>query len=348
MRRNEISQASRKNRRRPEAVSKVVISQEDWPRIHTDNTDKENGKAFLSPFYPYKSVANFSCLFGMRILIVVFSLGLTAQAQIQPTPSPTPTPIVAPSPSLEKQFFKNILRDQKAIWTAPFELERKDAKWIVPAGIGFGALITTDRITGDEIGEFDRGLTTSRIVSYAGSTFGIGVVAGAFYVVGRKTNNSRARETGILSAQAAIDSLMVSSALKVASQRARPDAARERSEFFDGGTSFPSGHSIQAWSVATVIANEYRDNRKVQIAAYGIASTVSVARFTGGKHYISDVVVGSLLGYSIGRYVYRTHHRKEVDSAGEDDGPGVSKWPSITPRYNRRIGQYGVGLSWSF
>jgi membrane-associated phospholipid phosphatase len=247
---------------------------------------------------------------------------------------------------LERQFFRNILRDQKALWTSPFHVERSDAKWMVPAGIGMGALITTDRITGDEIAEFDRGVAASRIISYPGSTYGVGAVAAAFYLAGRKTGNARARETGILSAQAAVDSLIVSSALKVASQRARPAAQRERSEFFDGGSSFPSGHSIQAWAVAAVIANEYHDNRKVQIAAYGVASAVSVARFTGGKHYISDVVVGSALGYAIGRYVYRTHHRETLNST--EEGSEVSKWPRITPRYDRRARQYGLGLTWTF
>jgi hypothetical protein len=87
-----------------------------------------------------------------------------AQAQTPAAPSPSPT--LSPTPSLEREFFKNILRDQKAIWTSPFHLERKDVKWMIPAGIGMGALITTDRITGDEIAEFDRGARASRIISY--------------------------------------------------------------------------------------------------------------------------------------------------------------------------------------
>ena len=246
------------------------------------------------------------------VLVVMLATEFVAQAQTTVAPSPAPT--VAPARSLEREFFKNILRDQKAIWTSPFHLERKDAKWMIPAGIGMGALITTDRMTGDEIAEFDRGVTASRVISYAGSTSGLAAVAATFYIVGRRTNNVRARETGILSAEAALDSLIVGEALKGASQRARPDAVRERSEFFDGGTSFPSGHSIQAWSVATVIANEYHDNRKVQIASYGVASAVSVARFTAGKHYISDVVVGSALGYLIGRYVYHAHHSERAST----------------------------------
>jgi membrane-associated phospholipid phosphatase len=273
-------------------------------------------------------------------------MGFSAAAQTPPAPTPTPT--VSAKPSLESDFFKNILRDQKAIWTAPLQLERNDAKWMVPGGIGAMALFTTDRITGDEIAEFDSGVKTSRIVSYSGSIYGVGAVAATFYIVGRKTNNSRARETGILAAEAAIDGLIVSSALKVSTQRARPDAKRERSEFFDGGTSFPSGHSVQAWAVATVIANEYHDQRKVKVAAYGVASAVSLARFTSGKHYISDVLIGSLIGYGIGQYVYHTHHQKEVNSVDTEEGLTTSVWPEITPQYNRRMRQYGVALTWSF
>lgn len=275
---------------------------------------------------------------GMQVLGVILSVGFAAHAQ---TPSP--------NPSLESEFFKNILKDQKAIWTGPFRLERKDTKWLIAGGVGFGALITTDRITGDEIAEFDRGIKTSRIVSEAGSTYGVAAVAASLYIFGRSKGNTRARETGILAAQAAIDSVLVSSALKITSQRARPSAIRERSEFFDGGSSFPSGHSIQAWSVATVIAHEYHDNHKVQVAAYGLASVVSVARFTAGKHYISDVLVGSALGYAIGRYVYRAHHRDEDDSASDEKSESsASKWPQISPRYNRAAREFGVGLHWSF
>ena len=143
------------------------------------------------------------CLFGMVALELLLSTGFV-QGQI--TPKPSATPIASPTPSLERQFFKNILSDQKAIWTAPLSLQRDDAKWVVPAGVGTMALITTDRITGDKVADFGRLEKPSRIVSYAGSSYGVAAVAASFYFVGRKKNDDRARETGILSAQAFIDS----------------------------------------------------------------------------------------------------------------------------------------------
>jgi len=286
------------------------------------------------------------CLLGMIQFATVLLTGFAVQAQTTPTPSPTPA--VQATPSLEREFFKNILRDQKAIWTAPLHLQRADAKWMVPSGIGLMALITTDRMTGDEISEFHRQVKASKIISYPGSTYGVAAVAGTFYFVGRTKNNARARETGILSAEASVNSLLVVHALKGITQRARPQTGRDRSEFLDGGDSFPSGHSVQAWSVATIIANEYHDHRVVQVAAYGIASAVSVARFTVGKHYLSDVLVGSALGYGIGQYVYRAHHRKSSYSGEEHEGFRESRHFAIAPQYSRRARTYGLALTWSF
>ena len=283
------------------------------------------------------------CLFSLTLLAFVLSLAFAAQAQTQPS-----TPTASPTPSLEREFFKNVLTDQKAIWTAPFHLHRDDAKGMVPFGIGSMALITTDRITGDEMAEFDRQVKASRIFSYGGSTYGIGAVAATFYLVGRKTNNSRARETGLLSGEAVIDGLIVSNALKGITQRARPLTGIERSEFFDGGSSFPSGHSIQAWSVATIIANEYHHHRAVQVAGYAAATAVSLSRFSGHQHYLSDVLVGSALGYGIGQYVYHAHHRETSDSGDENEPLKASRWPAITPQYSHRARQYGAALTWSF
>ena len=252
--------------------------------------------------------------------------------------SPSPTPKPAATPTLERQFFKNILADQKAIWTSPFHLHGRDSRWVAPLALGTAALMTTDRSSGDEIGKFHKQLNTSRIVSYAGSTYGVGGVAAMFYLIGRAKHDDRARETGLLGAEVLIDSAIVVTALKEITQRARPLAGRERSEFFAGGSSFPSGHSIQVWSLATVIANEYHDRPLVQIGAYGIASAVSLARFTGHNHYLSDVLVGSAMGYGTGRYVYHAHHRKSSDSGGDEEEEShdrAKRWPLIVPQYDR-------------
>jgi membrane-associated phospholipid phosphatase len=289
-----------------------------------------------------------NCLFGMVFSAILFSAALGTQAQT-PLASPSPSPQPSATPTLEKEFLKNILHDQKAIWTSPFHLQGRDAVWLAPLGLGTAALIATDRRTGDEMAESHQQLNASRIISYAGSGYAVTGVAATFYLVGRATHNDRARETGLLGAEALIDSGIVVTVLKEITQRRRPTAAQGRSDFFDGGSSFPSGHSIAAWSLATVIANEYHDRPLVQIAAYGIAGAVGVARFTSLNHYLSDVLVGSAAGYGIGRYVYHTHHRKSNVSGGDEEESGKSRaWPLIAPQYDRHAREYGVALAWSF
>src|SRR5882762_2150543 len=285
----------------------------------------------------------------MVLSATLFSIALSAQAQT-PTASPSPTPQSSATPSLEKQFFKNVLHDQKAIWTSPFHLHGRDARWLAPLGVGTAAFIATDRGTGDEIAESHKQLNASRIVSYAGSGYGVGGIALTFYLFGRAKHDDRARETGLLGTEALIDSAIVVTALKEITQRSRPLSGKSRSDFFDGGSSFPSGHGIEAWSLATVIANEYHDHRLVQVAAYGIAGAVSLARFTGEKHYLSDVLVGSAMGYGIVRFFYHAHHRKTSSATSdEEESRGRSHaWPLIAPQYNRHAREYGAVLAWSF
>jgi membrane-associated phospholipid phosphatase len=273
--------------------------------------------------------------------------------QTQPQPAPKAQPSPSPTPAAQRSFFRNILRDQRAIWTSPFRMERGDAKWLVPLGLASAALFATDHRTASALvdsGDSQTRLRISRDVSYAGSLYATGGIAAAFYLAGRAGGNARARETGVLAAEALIDSHIVVEGLKAASLRNRPRFDDASGEFFDGGSSFPSGHATGAWSLATVVANEYKHQRFVQVAAYGLAAAVSVSRFTGEKHFLSDVLVGSAIGYGVGRYVYRTHHDASLDT-GEAAKPGSTHsklTPFISPRFSRAAHVYGLELAWNF
>src|SRR4029453_2834753 len=279
-------------------------------------------------------------------LLFVVVLSVVCEAQM-PGNSPQPTPQATPMPSLEKKFFNNILADQKAIWTSPFHVEGADTKWLIPLGISSPYFPATDIRTTHSLHDDETRLNISRDVSYLGSIYGASAIAGTFYLIGRKSGEARARETGILGGEALIDSLIVVTALKSVSQRKRPLSGGDAGEFWDGGHSFPSGHAITAWTLATVVANEYRDHRGVQISAYGLASLVSLARFTGQNHFLSDVLVGSALGYGIGRYVYSKHHDPALDGQGTRHAHS-KLLPLATPVYERSARTYGGALLWNF
>jgi membrane-associated phospholipid phosphatase len=274
-----------------------------------------------------------------------------AAAAAAPAPAPPPAVSVVPAqgkevPSLEQEFLKNFLRDQKAIWTSPYHVKEADAKWLVPLSAGTVAFVVSDRRIGDEFAESPQLIRIGNAVSYIGSGYTVGAATATFYLVGRFTGNPRARETGLLAAQALLDTAIVGGVIKVVTQRARPDAGLTRSEFFTAGSSFPSGHSLSIWSFATVVAHEYPDHRWIQITAYSTAMAVSAARVAAQRHYLSDVLVGGALGYAIGRYVYRTHQRLDRAGADSASASGLREWPSIAAHYGSAR-EYGVTFAWT-
>src|SRR5262249_14526305 len=117
---------------------------------------------------------------------------------------------------------------------------------------------------------------------------------------------AKAREIGVLGTESLLDSLIVAGVLKEITRRNRPDE-KNPGDFWGGGTSFPSGHAIQVWSIASLVAHEYKHQPIVGVVAYGLAATVSAARIAAQKHFASDVFVGGTIGWFIGRYVYNTH-----------------------------------------
>jgi membrane-associated phospholipid phosphatase len=114
----------------------------------------------------------------------------------------------------------------------------------------------------------------------------------------------------------------------------------QRGGFWKGGDSFPSGHATTSFAVATVFAYEYRDHIAVPITAYSLATLVAASRMSAQRHWVSDVFVGSSLGFLLGRFVYKQHHDPNL--------PG-----SPVQRQSRLVPQLGFGagtlnLSWKF
>ena len=65
--------------------------------------------------------------------------------------------------------------------------------------------------------------------------------------------------------------------------------------------SFPSGHSITAFAVATPLGLFYPP---LMLGLMVCAISVAISRILLGMHFLSDVVVGSLLGFWLGYSSY--------------------------------------------
>lgn len=213
---------------------------------------------------------------------------------------------------------KDFVGDQKGIWTSPGRLRFDDTEWLVPfAGITTGLFVTDRQVSGHLAADI-KTQQHYRTIATDGA-FALAGVGGGLALWSAFSHNEHQRETGFLSGEAAIDSLVVVEALKYGFQRQRPYEGNGAGHFFSGGTSFPSEHSAAAWSIAGIIAHEY-PGRLPRLFAYGLATAVSLARIRSRDHFPSDVLVGSGMGYLISQYVYSKHHDPEL---------GGAEWRSI-------------------
>lgn len=71
-----------------------------------------------------------------------------------------------------------------------------------------------------------------------------------------------------------------------------------------GGSSFPSGHTLEAFAVAMGISVMFTRKRYV-IPVFAWAMLVAYSRMALGVHYLSDVLAGIAIGVFIGWFVPR-------------------------------------------
>lgn len=218
------------------------------------------------------------------------------------------------------QCLKDVGHDQAGIWTSPLRISRRDAFWPVPFAAGTGVALHYDAQAQQELGIDKSRIDTSNTISAFGSPYATFGGAAALYFLGLGTHNDHLAETGRLGAEAVVDASLVGEALKLATNRERPNEGNGQGGFWPHGTrsyeldgSFPSGHAAASFALARVIASEY-SSKPVQVAAYAFALAISASRVTARQHFPSDVLVGGTFGYLIGGYVVRHHAAGKVDS----------------------------------
>ncbi len=213
-----------------------------------------------------------------------------------------------PSNSSNSKFLsrwvKRGLRDQADIYTSP--LHRSEMKWVIGLSVVTAGLIAIDKHAS---GALPRNPSSaSADISDVGLFASAGAV-GVLLVNGSTRGDSHAVETGVLGAEAMANSGVLYALLQLIAERERPLQGTGQGHFFQTSgldNSFPSGHTIFTWTAASTIAHEY-PKPWVEWLTYGTATAVSVTRFTSLQHFPSDVVVGSTLGFLIGRHIFHAH-----------------------------------------
>jgi membrane-associated phospholipid phosphatase len=255
------------------------------------------------------------------ILVVVSGLahGISAQTPPGAPPSQGPTDSASTPRNIArpvdwKLLIPNILSDQKHIWTFPLRIFQ-NGNWAPTIGV---LAVTAGLVAADPLDTpyFRRTTSFHGFNSvFSGNTMAVGTVLApvSLYVAGLIRKDSYAKDTALLAGEAVADAEILVTILKSVDRRVRPVALPAGSKFGDtwfeskgsvlrGNGSFPSGHAIAAFSIATVIARRYSNHRWVPFVAYGLAGLVGVSRITLSAHFPSDVFLGAALGYSIGRF----------------------------------------------
>jgi hypothetical protein len=239
-----------------------------------------------------------------------------------------------------KSLPKNLFLDQKNFLLAPLHMSQTQWEWAVPLVLAGGALVAGDNSIEKHVP------TSPTTVSHAvtASNAGVGVLVGAgagLFLLGHLQKNDQKRETGLLAGEAAIGAFLDTEVFKYAAGRERPFVGTSPGRFFVGGDSFPSAHASVSWAMASVIAHEY-PGILTQLLVYGVAGGVSASRWAGQKHFASDVVISSALGWYMGRQVFNSHsHYSDADIAKygtftkreESEGDSVSKTRNIGSSY---------------
>jgi membrane-associated phospholipid phosphatase len=211
-----------------------------------------------------------------------------------------------------KRMVPNLLRDQKRIWLFPVSLAkgRHLGPTLALTGVTSG-LVALDPYGGryfrrtrsfDGFGRAFSGYNTAR---------GMILFPTALYAIGLVQKDRYAQETYLLAAEAVFNSEILTSVMKDVTRRLNPGVVPTGGDFSDtwfkkkkgswvrGIGSFPSGHTIAAFSVATIYAKRYPNPRWHRWVAYGLAGVVGFSRVSLETHFVSDVFAGAALGYVI-------------------------------------------------
>ena len=215
--------------------------------------------------------------------------------------------------------------DVKYVFTAPANWEKEEwvnLGWATLAVVGTSVI--ADRPVRDFMCKQSKMISCPDVGSNAevknstlttienfGQTYALGVMGG-FYLVGVISDNEKSVQVSQDLVAASLSSALVNQSIKVIANRSRPRDNQGTGDFkgysgLNNNSSFPSGHTTEAFTLASVIASHYEETW-VGVTAYSVAGLVGVARMYHDAHFASDVVASALIGTFVGKSIVK-HNR---------------------------------------
>lgn len=179
----------------------------------------------------------------------------------------------------------------------------------------------------------------SRGIGQAGEGAYLGGAVALFFAGGKLFGSESTATTAFLAGESFLAANAAGTILKVAVGRSRPYAREGQLRFRpfsmkSESTSFPSGHTVSAFSVASVVAAR-SEGTFAPVAAYGLATAVGLQRLYARRHWVSDVAAGAFIGTYIGR---------KIAASAAAGAPAATVWvlPEMGEDYS------GLRAAWSF
>lgn len=278
-----------------------------------------------------------NCFFS----VFIFACCLGSYAQKPETPDAHKT-----NPSLLTNYKKNItadidssVHDVVSVVTSPVHFGYKE--WSFTA-LSIGAAGTAFAFD-QSVRTFALAQKTSlrdRVImpwEYYGSGYTAVVLGCGTYLYGLGFTNPWWRETG----RELLTALAISGAtgeiLKIGFGRYRPYTNKGANTFNplsinEESASFPSGHTTTAFVVSSVLAKRI-SNPYVSSGLYAMAFFTGGQRIYSDNHWLSDVIMGAILGTFIGR------------SVGHNDASGLQKSNAINWKIEPEFSPSSAGLA---
>ena len=214
-----------------------------------------------------------------------------------------------------KKLPGNFVADQKDMWVNYPRGLVTGHYWLPTVLVvgGTAALIASDHQTMPYFRQTDFFQDSDKALGSKVSGGVIAAVPSVFYIVSLFRHDSYGQATSLLAGEAVVDDTILMIATKAIARRLRPTDIPVNGNyahtFFKSNagplgkaSSFPSGHAMMSFSIATVFAHRYRQHRWVPWVAYGVAAALSFSRITTGAHFPSDVLFGAATGFAIAKF----------------------------------------------
>ncbi len=244
-------------------------------------------------------------------LIIVCASGIQAQQDS--------SAFSEPEVHLNKNYIKSYFSDSKDVITAPFKWNKK--QWLIASGVaGTTVILFTQDKKIQNFFQKNRTDFTDDASKYFFDPLGKGYYSlpllGVLYLKGIFKDDIRAETTALNGVKAFIISGVLAQVIKQVTHRHRPYQDEIPDPWnWDGPisdidyTSFPSGHSVSGFAIASVLASAYKDKKWVPILSYSLATLNGLSRMTDNKHWASDIFMGAVLGIAVGKLVYNNSQK---------------------------------------